>query len=137
MGFRRERYPANWNEIREGIRLRTNNQCAFCRAPNNALVARHVDGGSYMLEHGEVFDSTTGEYLGLARGSEYDADRFPVIVLTVAHLDHDESNNDHTNLAALCQRCHLRHDAADNARRRRENKAARSGQGDLFGKAGR
>lgn len=136
MTFRAERYPAEWPAIREGIRLRTNNACAFCRAPNGVLVARHVSGESYMLERGEVFDSTTGKYLGLARGSEYDAKGLTLIVLTVAHLDHDESNNDHTNPAALCQRCHLRHDAADNARRRRENRAARSGQGDLFGKAG-
>ena len=30
---------------------------------------------------------------------------------TVAHLDHDPTNNDPTNLRALCQRCHLTHDA--------------------------
>ncbi len=32
------------------------------------------------------------------------------IILTVAHLDRDSQNNDRKNLAALCQRCHLRHD---------------------------
>jgi hypothetical protein len=32
------------------------------------------------------------------------------VVLTVAHLDHNKENNDYTNLAALCQRCHLKHD---------------------------
>lgn len=32
------------------------------------------------------------------------------VVLTVAHLDHDPSNNDDSNLVALCQRCHLRYD---------------------------
>jgi len=115
--FRPERYPAEWPSIREGIRLRTNNACAFCRAPNGVLVARHVSGESYMLEHGEVFDSTTGEYLGLARGSEYDSKGIILVVLTVAHLDHNEANNDHTNLAALCQRCHLQGRAVS-ARRR-------------------
>jgi len=34
-----------------------------------------------------------------------------MVVLTVAHLDHDPANNTDENLAALCQRCHLRHDA--------------------------
>jgi len=33
-----------------------------------------------------------------------------VVVLTVAHLDHDTWNNADENLAALCQRCHLNHD---------------------------
>ncbi len=32
------------------------------------------------------------------------------IVLTVAHLDHDKSNNRFHNLKALCQRCHLGYD---------------------------
>jgi hypothetical protein len=32
------------------------------------------------------------------------------IILTVAHLDQNPANNDESNLAALCQRCHLNHD---------------------------
>jgi hypothetical protein len=32
------------------------------------------------------------------------------VVLTVAHIDHDKTNNDFKNLAALCQKCHLSHD---------------------------
>ena len=48
------------------------------------------------------------------------------VVLTTAHLDHDPQNNDRLNLAALCQRCHLRHDhkqhMANAARTRREKK---------------
>jgi 5-methylcytosine-specific restriction endonuclease McrA len=32
------------------------------------------------------------------------------VVLTVAHIDHDKTNNRFNNLAALCQRCHLQHD---------------------------
>jgi len=32
------------------------------------------------------------------------------VVLTVAHIDHDKKNNRFSNLAALCQRCHLAHD---------------------------
>jgi len=48
------------------------------------------------------------------------------VVLTVAHLDHDTSNNAVRNLRALCQRCHLRYDhelhikhAAETRRRKR------------------
>ncbi len=126
--FRAERYPRDWKAIREGVILRANNRCEACSAPNGEVIARHTDGATYMLERGEVFDATTGEHLGLARGSEYDVDRLVRVVLTVAHLDHDESNNDVENLRALCQLHHLRHDAVDNAQRRRERRAAERGQ---------
>ena len=126
--FRAERYPQNWREIRAGILLRANNRCETCFAPNSELIARHVDGGSYMLDSGEVFDAETGEFLGLARGSEYDAHRLVRVVLTVAHLDHEESNNNASNLRALCQLHHLRHDARDNLARRRERRDAERGQ---------
>jgi 5-methylcytosine-specific restriction endonuclease McrA len=49
-----------------------------------------------------------------------------IVVLTTAHLDHDPGNNARENLAAFCQRCHLRHDhkqhMANAARTRREKK---------------
>ena len=32
------------------------------------------------------------------------------IVLTMAHLDHNPANNQHSNLKLLCQRCHLAYD---------------------------
>lgn len=32
------------------------------------------------------------------------------VVLTVAHVDHNKNNNRFDNLAALCQKCHLKHD---------------------------
>jgi len=49
-------------------------------------------------------------------------------VLTVAHLDHDISNNELSNLRALCQRCHLDYDREDNTRRRRYGKHYEIGQ---------
>lgn len=125
MTFRADRYPKNWREIAEGIRLRSNNACALCRAPNGTVIERGEGScvGTYMLEDGQVFDAETGALLGYARGSEY-LGRFVKVVLTVAHLDHNESNNDPDNLAALCQMHHLRHDASDNARRRKTRVAA-------------
>lgn len=32
------------------------------------------------------------------------------VVLTIAHIDHDTTNNTDANLRALCQRCHNEHD---------------------------
>jgi 5-methylcytosine-specific restriction endonuclease McrA len=42
--------------------------------------------------------------------------------LTVAHLDHDPEN-DNARLEAMCAPCHLRYDAPEKARRRRERTA--------------
>jgi len=44
------------------------------------------------------------------------------IVLTLAHIDHDEKNNSPENLLALCQACHFAMDKADNLRRRKLKK---------------
>ena len=41
------------------------------------------------------------------------------VVLTVAHLDRDRTNNRFDNLAALCQRCHLNHDRCEHIRNRK------------------
>ena len=48
------------------------------------------------------------------------------------HRDHDPTNNDAVNLAALCQRCHILHDKAEHLRRRRMTYLARRALGDLF-----
>jgi hypothetical protein len=37
------------------------------------------------------------------------------VVLTIAHMDHDESHADPERCRALCQRCHLRWDAKHHA----------------------
>ena len=42
------------------------------------------------------------------------------VVLTVAHLDHNISNNSFFNLKAMCQRCHLRYDAKHHAATRKK-----------------
>lgn len=47
----------------------------------------------------------------LARNREPHPITGSVVVLTVAHLDHDPTNNDEANLMAMRQRCHLRYDA--------------------------
>lgn len=57
------------------------------------------------------------------------------VVLTVAHLDHDTTNNTRENLRALCQRCHLRYDKqlhAQHAAETRRKKKAEAGQLALF-----
>ena len=55
-----------------------------------------------------------------------------IVVLATAHRDHDLTNNDGVNLAALCQRCHILHDKLEHLRRRRLTYLARRALGDLF-----
>lgn len=121
-------YPPDWPEISRRIREdRAKNKCELCKAPNGEAIARSVDGRTYMLMDGQTFDAETGEYLGLTRGSEFDADRIIVVVLTVAHLNHSPIDNSDGNLKALCQRCHFAHDRADNAAKRRARREAAKG----------
>jgi hypothetical protein len=44
-----------------------------------------------------------------------------IVVLTIAHLDHDTRNNKADNLRAWCQRCHNNYDAEYRRRNRLPN----------------
>ena len=50
--------------------------------------------------------------------------RRSLVVLACCHLDHDPTNCADTNLAALCQHCHLEHDRADNLAKRTQGRWA-------------
>lgn len=119
MPFTRSRYPADWPAISQRIRERAEQRCEQCRAPNHTVIVRGegLCAGMYMLPDGHVHHEVTGAFCGMARGSEWDG-RAVRVILTVAHLDHNEDNNADANLRALCQRCHFAHDRQDNARRR-------------------
>lgn len=54
------------------------------------------------------------------------------VVLTVAHLNHDESDCRDENLKAWCQRCHLTYDAKHHAANAARARRAKSQQRDLF-----
>lgn len=66
-----------------------------------------------------------------ARNGERHPETDSIVVLTVAHVDHDSANNADANLAALCQRCHNRHDGpmrAVHAANTRRHHAEAAGQ---------
>jgi hypothetical protein len=88
------KYPANWKQISEYIRFtRAQNKCEFCGVQNYTIGWRSADGT-----------------LSAADSPTRNGEKLIKVILTTAHLDHDTTNNDHNNLRALCQRCHLRHD---------------------------
>lgn len=111
-------YHPKWSLISRLVRFyRAKNKCEFCQVPNHSYVVRDKHGRwRYRLTR-HFIDSLI---LELWRPSEiareYDC---TYIVLTVAHLDQDKTNNRFNNLAALCQRCHLKHDQKHNISNRK------------------
>jgi hypothetical protein len=109
-------YPTNWkSEIRPAILKRADNRCEFCKVPNGMLILRGNWNGieCYQeFEYGRIFNANTSEKIGDDYVGEVHHTNKPIkVVLTIAHLDHDLSNNDYSNLKALCQRCHNRYDS--------------------------
>ena len=83
-------YHPKWRLISRLIRFkRAKNRCEWCGVQNHSMVYRKYKKG------------------------------YSRVVLTVAHIDHDKKNNRFENLAALCQRCHLSHDAKQHAMSRK------------------
>ncbi len=128
MPWDKSKYPDNWPDIRQQVLERDDNRCKFCGVPNYAVGYR--DGsGSF-----QKFDTS---YTNLKQVMGFKVVR---IILTIAHVnDPDPSNCDLDNLAALCQRCHLRLDlpqhmanAANTRRKKREAKRIAAGQLSMF-----
>lgn len=123
-------YPSNWREISRQIRERSQHCCEQCGLRNYSVGYRDAGGAFHRLcgngpcdaaGEGQHWPSLTPISYQEARefadhnnsendGRDAEGNRWLVIVLTVAHLDHDPRNCDPSNLKALCQRCHLRYD---------------------------
>lgn len=99
------KYPPNWHtEIRPRILERDGHRCKFCGVANGKR--GHRDGFGDFRECNPCPSPAHGNQLR--------------IVLTIAHLeDRDPMSCADDNLAALCQRCHLRHDMEQHRTARR------------------
>lgn len=116
-------YPPNWKELSRAIKERDGHRCKWCGVKNYATGYRDAQG-KFVAVEGLRADELTSDGVKLIK-----------IVLTVAHLDQDTTNNDPAGLAALCQKCHLNHDQSQhvaNAHRTRQKKKLESGQQRLF-----
>lgn len=148
MPMDRSKYPDDWEAISHRIRFeRAGGRCEWpgCGAPHGEMIRRRRDDPERWIldvDHRSeeiLADLAHAKTMDLRESAFAFLDRFrylvfpgfhaPVrVVLTVAHKDHDTTNNADDNLAAWCQRHHLRWDArfhADNARATRSRKAAR------------
>lgn len=100
----RERYPKNWRDISERIRRRADGRCeGIPGQPSCGAV------------HGQRHPIT---------GS--------IVVLTVAHLDHQPEHCEDANLRALCQRCHNRYDQPHRRKNAANTRRSQKQTGELF-----
>ena len=114
-----KKYPPNWlKEIRPRIMERANNKCENCGLEHRQVVyaikLKINDNGKYKLKTIWFRVKEDAEREDLLNNLKE-----VKVVLTIAHLDHDELNHNikDERLMAMCQICHLRYDAKEKYRR--------------------
>jgi hypothetical protein len=124
-------YPPNWESLRARVLARADNKCELCGLQNHIFGFRDHAGNFYELTPDELDDY---KYNDVTHGfDEWGVEqKIFMVVLTVAHLDHDPTHNKLRNLKALCQKCHNTHDAKHRAANRKKRINQKAGQGNLL-----
>lgn len=123
-----KKYPKNWKtEIRPDILKRAKNKCEICGVKNNEYGYRDPLGKFYTVQETmDMLENTGYDIFSDVLSNQNFKDGNPKppirIVLTISHTDHDITNNDYSNLKALCQKCHLNHDKDHHKASRRKKK---------------
>lgn len=122
-------YGREWIKVtRPRILEREEHKCKWCKAPNYTRVARWpktCPGWWFTIDTGQAYNEAGELQPNRVRASESPDDvTFVKIVLTVAHLNHTPGDDADENLAALCQRCHLKHDREQHKETRARRKDA-------------
>ena len=106
-----KQYHPKWKLISWLIRVRrAKGFCEWCKAPNGQLIYRPFKNKPDWRLWPEGMQS---------EALTEDGYKAVKVVLTVAHIDRNKENNRFDNLAALCQRCHLKHDIKQHCANRR------------------
>lgn len=125
-------YPIDWPEISELIRfVRAKGRCEHCRRPHGHVVV-HLGDGRWWDGEGRCWRDGRGRRVRAPGDNIIAFARTTRVVLACARLDHDPSNSSFRNLRALCQRCHMLHDAVEHRRRRWLNAYRQRAIGDLL-----
>jgi len=118
-------YPSNWKAIRAEVMARAGDKCEGTPQFPDCRV-KHQTVYYYGLENKRIEHDGSHFTDQLITECNY---RCSKVVLTIAHMDHDKTNNgepgNRPNLRALCNRCHLSWDIKThmkNARATREKK---------------
>lgn len=135
----RHRYPRDWPAVRERILTRAGYRCE-----HPGCLARQYSIGLWWLRDGvhqwaEQYEppATYAEAKQLRAEAFWEVQHvggepLTIIVLTVAHLDHQPENCADENLRALCQRHHLAHDHEHHRANAQATRRAKSGTAELF-----
>lgn len=147
-----KQYPANWKtEIRPSVMARagevrdelgkitTEARCEGCGVINHSIGYRDAAGGFIpWAEIEEALERHGNDYfqhrLSNCLRPDGMAKKALTIVITIAHLDHDKSNEEvkPERLRAWCQRCHLNYDRERHMANARDNRAKRKLLQSLF-----
>ncbi|WP_043753483.1 hypothetical protein [Methylobacterium nodulans] len=103
-------YPIDWPQLSAVIRFRrAGGRCESCGRPHLQQVFHLSDGRWWDGEIGAWRDGSGRRLRGRPKVEDLlGRVRTTRVVLATAHRDHDPSNNADANLAAFCQRCHIR-----------------------------
>lgn len=139
-------YPIDWRELSALIRFgRAKGQCEHCGRPHGRDIV-HLGNGVWWDDQAARWRDGQGRGVrrlrspadmintqpGLAGITPPLPFRTTRVILAGAHLNHDPGDNRPCNLAALCQACHMRHDAREHRQRRLRNRFLACALGDLF-----
>lgn len=148
-----KKYPQNWfTEIRPAVMKRADCHCEECGVRNYSVGYRRKEDGRFIGTAGNIVHDLAGEGLSypslqpltykeakeiadVCNECEFD-EHYIVVVLTIAHLDNDVTNNDLSNLKALCQRCHNRMDIDFRKQNRKVSRQTKLGIIELFPNGG-
>lgn len=118
-----KKYPKEWKtKIRPDILERANHCCEECGIPNYSVGYWDKSGKFWTAK--QCFILADNDY----HIFDHELSHIPLskkavkVVLTISHTDHDTNNNDYSNLKALCQLHHNRHDVDYRKQNRAKNK---------------
>jgi len=109
--------PPEWQAIRARILKRAKYRCEQCGVSQYSIVSWHGHERVIDQDPFSSYREARAYVEGLREAGS--VIRRTVIVLTTAHLHHTLDNHRDDVLAALCQACHLRHDATLHVTNRR------------------
>jgi len=117
-------YHPEWKtKIRPDILERDEHCCKFCGVKNHSIIHRYGKGMDEWQYWPEGMESEAWSL---------DRLKSTKVILTIAHLDQDKTNNDYDNLAALCQKCRLGIDMKHHMENARETRTKKKGLQKLF-----
>jgi hypothetical protein len=125
-------YPIDWQQLSHVIRFeRAGARCERCARPHLRRIS-HLGDGRWWDTDDCCWRRGDGKQIMVHQSFLLAAIKVTYVVLACAHLDHDPGNNAPSNLKALCQRCHMIHDAAEHRWQRWWNVFRISGIRDLY-----